>query len=77
MGVRVRNPERARIVEVPSRYKGMSRCATRYVEWSPDRQAWPGRTFACLELKNEASLHAYSTIHPAGIRLPLHASRPT
>ena len=28
----------------------------------------PGQMFACLELKNEASLHAYSTPHSAFLR---------
>ena len=51
-------------VEAVGRYKGMSRCATRAVEGSPDREASPGRTVASLRLKNEASLHAYST--PSG-----------
>lgn len=37
----------------------------------------PGQTFACLELKNEASLHAYSTSHAAlAQRVEAAASKP-
>lgn len=44
------NPQqRTGSMEAPSRYKGMSCCATRYVEWSPDREASPGQTFAYLD----------------------------
>ena len=47
-------------MEVPSRYKGMSRCATRKSKGHPANGGIRWTDFAVLELKNEASLHAYS-----------------